>query len=82
MLAPAPVTNEDLMSARPSHVPPHAWVGHWLTIPEFARLTGRSVSGVYTILERGTLAEFGIATYRVRSGRLHSGRTFIRNPYF
>jgi Helix-turn-helix domain len=65
----------------PSSVPVHNWRAHWLTTQEFARMLGRSHWTIYTWIRNGTLAEFGVPTYQLRSGRLHSGRTFIRNIY-
>lgn len=67
-----------LSSAR---VPVHNWRAHWLTVQEFSRMMGRRPFTVHWWLRNGTLAEFGIPVYRVRDGRLHSGRAFIRNIF-
>jgi hypothetical protein len=78
-VAPALVTevNDHASSAR--GVPAHNWRAHWLTVNEFARMMGRAPDTVHWWIRQGTLAEFGIPVYQFRNGRLHSGRSFIRN---
>jgi hypothetical protein len=70
------------MAARPSFIPPCIWAGHWLTVPEFARLVGRSPWTVHWWLRKETLSAFGLSVYEIRTGKKHSARIFIRNPYF
>jgi len=65
--------------ASASRLPVHNWRAHWLTVQEFSRMMGRPPDTVYKWLRTGTLAEFGVPVMQFRSGRLHSGRTFIRN---
>lgn len=62
-------------------VPSHNWRAHWLTVSEFSRMMGRKPSTIYEWVGDGTLAEFGIPVWQMRSGRLHSGRVFILNVY-
>ena len=62
-------------------IPSCLWRAHWLTVNEFAQVVGRRPYTVHAWLRNGTLAAFGIPTYRFRSGRPHSGRTFIQNIY-
>jgi hypothetical protein len=62
-------------------IPTHNWRAHWLTAQEFARMMGRRPQTIYTWLRDGTLSEFGIPTFHVRTGGLHSGRAFIRNIF-
>jgi hypothetical protein len=64
-----------------SRLPAHNWRAHWLTVNEFSRMMGRSPDTVNWWVRQGILAEFGIPVYRVRHGRLHSGRIFIQNVY-
>jgi hypothetical protein len=70
-----------MMDTKPSCVTAHEWVGHWLTVQEFARMTGRPYWTVQRWIRNGTLAEFGIPVCQFRHGQLHSGRTFILNIY-
>lgn len=62
-------------------VPPYNWPGQWLTVMEFSRLMGRRPPTVYEWLANDVLSSFGISVYVFRSGRKHSARFFIRNPY-
>jgi hypothetical protein len=62
-------------------VPSCSWRAHWLTVREFSRMMGRHPQTVYSWIENGTLAEFGIPMCQFRQGRMHSGRTFILNIY-
>ena len=62
-------------------IPAHNWSAHWLTVSEFSRMMGRKPSTIYEWIGEGTLAEFGIPVWQIRSGRLHSGRVFIFNVY-
>ena len=62
-------------------VPIYNWRAHWLTVQEFSRLMGRRPRTVYDWIDDGTLAEFGIPSCQFRYGKLHSGRTFIRNVF-
>jgi hypothetical protein len=73
--------SKNVMAGRPSSVPPHQWVGHWLTISEFSRLMGRAPRTGYNWIRTGILPEFGISTYEFRMGKKHSARIFVRNPY-
>jgi len=66
-------------SCSSSRLPVHNWRAHWLTVQEFSRMMGRPPDTVYKWLRTGTLAEFGVPVMQFRSGRLHSGRTLIRN---
>jgi len=81
MKEPDTQSESTMMEDKPSFVPACLWVGHWLTVSEFARLMGRSPQTVYKWTRLGTTAEFGISTYEYRSGRKHSARVFVRNPY-
>ena len=72
---------ESMAAVRPSFIPAHEWVGHWLTIPEFSRLMGRRPSTVYGWARDGVMSEFGISTFEFRLGRKHSARIFVKNPY-
>jgi hypothetical protein len=65
--------------ASSSRLPAHNWRAHWLTVQEFSRMMGRPPDTIYRWLRTGTLAEFGVPVMQFRGGRLHSGRTFIRN---
>lgn len=80
-LRPRPVVpvREAASSAR--SVSPHSWRGHWLSVSEFAVIMGRHEQTIYKWLRTGTLAEFGVPVVQFRSGRPHSGRTFIQNVY-
>jgi hypothetical protein len=62
-------------------VPSCPWRAHWLTVSEFSHLMGRPAHTVYTWIERGTLAEFGIPTFQFRGSKLRSGRVFIQNVF-
>ena len=62
-------------------VPACSWPGQWLTVMEFSRLMGRRPPTVYEWLANDVLSSFGISVYVFRSGRKHSARFFIRNPY-
>lgn len=62
-------------------IPSHNWRAHWLTVQEFSRMMGRRPQTVYSWIENGTLAEFGIPMCQFRQGRRHSGRVFIQNIY-
>jgi hypothetical protein len=64
-----------------STVPLHPWSAHWLTVTEFSRMMGRAPDTVHWWIRQGILTEFGIPVYRVRGGKLHSGRIFIKNIY-
>ena len=72
----------EMLAPRPSHVPPHQWISHWLTIREFSRLVDRSPWTIYGWLADGTFGEFGLSVYGSRYGKKHSARFFIKNPYF
>ncbi len=68
-------------ASSPATVPQNSWPGHWLTVVEFARMMGRRPPTVYNWLQEDVLSTFGISVYSFRSGRKHSARFFIRNPY-
>lgn len=79
-LAAAP-RRPSLHSSSARRIPPCLWRAHWLTVNEFAQVVGRRPYTVHAWLRNGTLAAFGIPTYRFCSGMPHSGRTFIQNIY-
>jgi hypothetical protein len=77
----ATAVSGSILASRPSFVPAHAWVGHWLTIEEFARMMGRRPQTVYKWIRQNSMMDFNISTYEFRIGRKHSARIFVRNPY-
>ncbi len=77
----AKTVKEQPVMPRPQTVPQCSWPGHWLTITEFSRMMGRNPRTVYGWIEDDVLSTFGISVYGFRSGRKHSARFFIQNPY-
>ncbi len=64
-----------------ARVPTCNWRAHWLTVAEFSRVMGRRPQTIYSWINNGTLAEFGIPSCQFRHGRVHSGRVFILNIF-
>lgn len=77
----SPVEDDGDHASSARTVPVHNWRAHWLTVSEFSRMMGRRPTTMYKWIGDGTLAEFGVPVMQFRSGRLHSGRTFILNIY-
>jgi hypothetical protein len=78
-----PIREEETMETASSarSVPPHEWHNHWLSVSEFAAVMNRREQTIYKWLRTGTLAEFNIPVCQYRSGRPHTGRTFILYVY-
>ena len=59
----------------------HSWKGHWLSAREFATVVNRHEQTIYSWIADGTLAEFGIPTYKFQGKRPHTARLWILNPF-